>query len=166
MFYRVHQFLRAIFPHVDPSEINWALNHLSPEASELFLQQSLPEQRHSIDVAKTIIKTKVPLAFDDFQNLMTAALLHDCGKSFISLRIWQRVYIVLVHKMPQLLWPYFKRGHSIFAVSLKIDASHALWGGSLAEKAGLNPMVCLLIREHHTPTTDLGRILEQADNIN
>jgi len=164
MFYRIHQFIHAIFPHIDPSEINWALNHLSPEASELFLQQSQPEQRHAIDVAKSIYKTNPPLSFHDFQNLITAALLHDCGKSIVSIRLWQRVYIVLIHKKPQFLWTHLTRGHSIFALSLKIDARHALWGGYLAKKAGLNSIVCLLIREHHTPTTDLGRILEQADN--
>jgi len=165
MFYRVNQFILAIFPHIDPSEINWALDHLSPEAAELFLRQSLPEQRHAINVVKSILKAKLPISFDDFQNLITAALLHDCGKSIASIRLWQRVYIVLMRKMPQSLLTHLAKGHSIFAFSMKIDVRHALWGESLAKKAGLNSVVCLLIREHHTPSTYLGRILKQADDM-
>jgi len=165
MFYRLNQFILAIFPHIDPSEINWALDHLSPEAAELFLQQSLPEQRHAINVAKSILNANPPISFEDLQNLITAALLHDCGKSIVSIRLWQRVYIVLMQKMPQSLRSRLEKGHSIFAFSLKIDVRHALWGESLAKKAGLNSFVCLLIREHHTPSTFLGRILEQVDNM-
>ena len=164
MFYRINQFIRAIFSHIDPSDMNWALNHLSPEASELFLQQSQPEQRHAIDVAESIIKAKYTLTFYDFQNLITAALLHDCGKSIVAIRLWHRVFIVLMHKMPQFFWSILERIHSIFAVPLKFDSRHAQWGGYLAKKAGLNSVVCILIHEHHTPTTELGRILEQADN--
>jgi len=164
MFYRIHQFFRAIFPHLNQTDINWAMNHLSPEASELFLQQSQPEQRHAIDVANSIIKANTLLSFHDFQNLITAALLHDCGKSLVSIRLWQRVYIVLMHNMPHFLWSRLERGPSLFSIPLKIDKRHALWGEYLAKKAGMNSVVCLLIREHHTPTTNLGRILEQADN--
>lgn len=164
MLYRVYQFINAVFPHLTQTEINWAINHLSPEASELFLQQSRPEQRHAIDVAKSIIHANFPLLFDDFQNLITAALLHDCGKSVVFLRLWQRVYIVLMHRMPQFVLSLLNRSHPFFSFPLKIDERHALWGECLAKKAGLNSVVCLLIREHHNPTTDLGRILEQADN--
>lgn len=166
MFYRVRQFIHAIFPYVDPSDIDWALNHLSLEASNLFLLQSKPEQRHAIGVAKSINKIVPTLSIYDFQNLITAALLHDCGKSVACIRLWQRIYIVLIQKMPQFLRSHLMRGNSIFAISIKIDERHALWGEYLAKKAGLNSIVCLLIREHHTPTTDLGRILELADDMN
>ncbi|MDA8221707.1 HD domain-containing protein [Desulfosporosinus sp.] len=165
MFYRVHQFICAVFPHLNQTDIDWAIDHLSPEASKLFLRQSKPEQRHAIDVAKSIVNANNPISFHEFQDLITAALLHDCGKSVASIRLWQRVYIVLMNKMPNFLWSNLERGPSIFSIPLKVYERHALWGGYLAKKAGLNSVVCLLIREHHTPTTDLGRILEQADNM-
>ncbi|EHQ90287.1 HD domain-containing protein [Desulfosporosinus youngiae] len=165
MLYRINQFILAVFPRINPSEKNWALGYLSPEAKELFLQQSLPEQRHAINVAKSILETNPPISLEDLQNLITAALLHDCGKSLVSIRLWQRVYIVLMQKTPQSLRSRLEKGRSVFAFSLRIDVQHALWGESLAKKAGLNSAVCLLIREHHTPSTYLGRILEQADNM-
>lgn len=164
MFYRLQQFYHTIFPHLNDTDIKWALNHLSPEAAKLFLQQSKPEQRHAIDVAKSITETSHLLPSNDFQNITAAALLHDCGKSIISIHLWQRVYIVLMHKAPKFLKSHFEKGPSIISFPLKIEARHALWGAYLAKKAGLNSIVCLLIREHHAPRTALGRILEQSDN--
>ncbi|MDR3602795.1 MAG: HD domain-containing protein [Desulfosporosinus sp.] len=164
MFYRVHQFTHAFFPHINCLEIKWTRNTLSPEAYALFLKQSRTEQRHALDVAKSIFNNNRALSYSDLQNLLAAALLHDCGKSIVSIRLWQRVFIVLMQKMPQPLWSCLENSHTIFALPLKISTQHATWGGCLAEKAGLNPEICLLIREHHAPKTKLGRILARADN--
>ena len=164
MIYRVLQFAHAIFPHVNPLEVKWALKHLSPEAAILFLQQSLPDQRHAIDVTQSIIKERHPVLIDDFKNLIIAALLHDCGKSMIFIHIWERVFIVLIQIIPQSLRSRLERGLSRFSFPLKVDTRHALWGSYLAKQAGLNPEVCQLIRDHHKPKTNLGRLLEQADN--
>ncbi|AET68962.1 putative domain HDIG-containing protein [Desulfosporosinus orientis DSM 765] len=164
MFYRAHQFYRAIFSSIMPSDLRWAVNHLPPQAAELFLKQSRPEQRHAIDVARSIAKINHHLPLSEFHNLMIAALLHDCGKSMVSIRLWERVYVVLIQKAPRSLCFCLEKGNSIFSLPLKINTRHALWGAHLAERAGLNSEICLLIREHHNPSSKLGFILEQADN--
>ena len=164
MFYRVHQFIHATFPHIDSSEITWALHNLPPAARSLFLKQSLSEQSHAVDVAQSLMKEKNSLTLSSFQNLLAAALLHDCGKSKVSNRLWHRVFIVLMQKMPQSIWSRFERSHTVFATPLKTSSQHAIWGANLAQRAGLNPVICLLIHEHHNPKTELGRILESADN--
>jgi hypothetical protein len=69
-----------------------------------------------------------------------------------------------MQKMPQSIWSRLERSHTVFATPLKNASQHAIWGGNLAQRAGLNPMICLLIHEHHSPKTELGRILESADN--
>jgi hypothetical protein len=164
MFYRVHQFIHAIFPQIDSSEITWALDNLPPEACSLFLKQSRSEQRHALDVALSLMKEKNTLTLSNFQNLLVAALLHDCGKSKVCNCLWHRVFIVLMQKMPQSIWSRLERSHTVFATPLKTASQHANWGGNLAQRAGLNPVICLLIHEHHSPKTELGRILESADN--
>lgn len=164
MFYRVHQFIHAIFPYIESSEITWALDNLPPEACSLFLKQSLPEQRHALDVARSLMIEKNSLTLSNFQDLLAAALLHDCGKSKVRNRLWHRVFIVLMQKMPQSIWSRIERSHTVLATPLKIASQHAIWGGYLAQRAGLNPVICLLIHEHHSPKTELGRILESADN--
>lgn len=164
MIYRILQFAHTIFPHLNRQEVKWALKHLSPKASILFLQQSLADQRHAIDVTQSIIKAKHPILIDDFKNLITAALLHDCGKSIVFIHLWERVFIVLIQITPHSLRSRIEHGLSRFSFPLKVDTRHALWGSYLAEQAGLNPEVCQLIRDHHKPRNNLGRFLEQADN--
>ena len=164
MFYRVYQFIKAICSHIDSSEITWALDNLPPEAGLLFLKQSRSEQRHALDVAQSIMKEQTTLSVSNYQNLLAAALLHDCGKSKVCNRLWHRVFIVLMQKMPQSIRSRLERSHTVFAAPLKTASQHAIWGCNLARGAGLNPVICLLIYEHHNPQTELGRILESSDN--
>lgn len=164
MFYRVHQFIKTIFSGINPSEIKWALDNLPPEARLLFLKQSRSDQRHAIDVAQSLLKEKNTLSRTDFQNLLIAALLHDSGKSKVCNRLWHQVFIVLMQKMPPSLWSRLERSHSFFAAPLRTASQHAAWGCNLAQRAGLNPEICLLIYEHHNPTTELGRLLKMADD--
>lgn len=164
MFYRVHQFMKTIFFDIDSSEITWALDNLPPKAGSLFLKQSRSEQRHALDVAQNIMKERNTLSISNYQNLLAAALLHDCGKSRVSNRLWHRVFIVLMQKMPPSIWSRLERSHTVFATPLKTASQHAIWGSNLARGAGLNSVICLLIYEHHNPKTELGRILESSDN--
>jgi hypothetical protein len=164
MFYRVHQFMKAIFSKIDSSEITWALNNLPPGSGSLFLKQSRSEQRHALNVAQSIMKEQPTLSVSNYQNLLAAALLHDCGKSRICNRLWHRVFVVLMQKMPQPIWFRLERSHTIFATPLKTASQHAIWGCNLAREAGLNPVICYLIYEHHNPKTALGRILQSSDN--
>ncbi|WP_407308585.1 HD domain-containing protein [Desulfosporosinus sp. SB140] len=164
MFYRVHQFVQAFFPRIHPSETFEAIRFLSPKAKSLFLQQSPAEQRHALSVAQSLLDYQDILSSSDYLDLVTAALLHDCGKSLVTIRLWQRVFIVLMQQMPKSLWIRVENGPAFLAAPLKIAKHHALWGGNLAHKIGLNPRICLLIREHHTPSTKLGQMLHKADN--
>ena len=164
MLYRVHQFIKAIFPAIASSEITFALEKLPPEACSLFLKQSASEQRHAIDVAQDLMNQQNRLTLSDFEDLLIAALLHDCGKSKVCNPLWHRVSIVIMQKLPQSTWSSLERGTTIFAEPLKTASQHAIWGGNLAQIAGLSPLICRLIYEHHRPQTELGRILESADN--
>lgn len=128
MFYRVHQFIKAIFPKIHASEIRWALDYLPPEACLLFLKQSLSEQRHALDVTQSLLKEEIALTPLNYQDLLTAALLHDCGKSKVCIRLWHRVFIVLMQKMPQSIWSRLERSHTVFATPLKTASQHAIWG--------------------------------------
>lgn len=166
MFYRVQQFINAIVPNVEPSEITWALENLPAEAGSLFLKQSPPEQRHALDVAQSLMNDQNIFTHSDFHTLLAAALLHDCGKAKVHTRLWHRIFIVLMQKMPPAFWARLESSHTVFATPLVTATQHAIWGCNLAQKSGLNPLICLLIREHHNPTTELGRMLQSADNAN
>jgi HD-like signal output (HDOD) protein len=149
-----------------------AAETLPAAAFSLFCRQALPEQRHALDVAKSLKARKIDLnlSAEDYHNLIIAALLHDCGKSFVNIQLWQRIMIVLVTAGPcQFMKNYIinnKNQVRSLALTLEIADRHAEWGESLARKAGLNEYICLLIREHHSPRTELGRILQENDNTN
>ncbi|MFZ3372216.1 MAG: HD domain-containing protein, partial [Desulfitobacteriaceae bacterium] len=155
MFYRVKQFYKALFPFINPLEIAWVARTLPVSAFSLFRKQALPEQRHALDVTKSLeIELKsLALNSDEYQNLIIAALLHDCGKSLVRVHLWQRILIVLIDISPLQLNDYPGAKPKHLALTLKILHYHALWGEALAKKAGLNQQICLLIREHHFPKT-------------
>ena len=171
MFYCAQQFWKAFFPRINPAEITWALNQLPPDAHALFLKQSKAEQRHSLDVAKDLAVSDLRGAQDgltpaDRQNLISAALLHDCGKSAVTTRLWQRVFVVILQKFPPSVWASLVDSSTFLAAPLKTAGQHALWGSDLARESGLNQAVCTLIAEHHSPGSLLGRVLAEADRRN
>lgn len=163
MFYRIRQFFQALFSKPSPSELEELQTFLPPQAYSLFLRQSLAEQRHGIDVAKLIRGWDLSLTRQEKINIVTAAILHDCGKSYIKIRLWHRVFIVLIDRVPRPLKLMVIK-YKPFQVPLHLSTQHARWGSHLAKKAGLSMDVCNLIYEHHHPKTALGIILQKADN--
>ncbi|MHB8125494.1 MAG: HD domain-containing protein [Desulfitobacteriaceae bacterium] len=166
MFYRIKQFYKALFPSISPLEIEWVAKTLPASAFSIFRKQSLPEQRHALDVTKSLAIETQSLALnpDEYQNLIFAALLHDCGKSLIQLHLWQRVLIVLFNVWPLQLKENTEAKPGYLSSTLNIAHQHAEWGESLAKEAGLNQQICLLIRQHHSPQTKLGKLLQKNDN--
>lgn len=164
MFYRARQTWDALFPKIQPLEIKWAQSILTEAAFDLFLQQSLAEQRHALDVAQVLAKRALPVSPLEHTILMTAALLHDCGKSLRHVRLWQRIFVVIMQKLPEPLWQTLEKSRTPLSFPLRLATRHAEWGSSLARQAGLNEEVCLLIRHHHSPVTELGKLLKQADD--
>lgn len=163
MFYRVKQFLQALYPRITPVELQYVQQTVPPEALPLFLSQSVAEQRHALNVVKHLAAWK-SLTSDEYLTLVLAALFHDCGKSWVGIKLWERVFIVLADQAPCWLKPTITRSH-LFAHPLQIASQHADWGCDLAQASGLPPLVCYLIQEHHHPTTALGRLLQKADNL-
>lgn len=162
----MYQFRQALFPHIETSELQWLQETLPPPAYALFLKQARAEQRHALDVAQSIAQSHHNISPSLFNSLIQAALLHDCGKSQVRIRLWHRVASVLLQKLSPALCHKIEQGDSIFALPLRITSQHPKWGKLLARQAGLNEQVCTLIGEHHTPSTELGKLLQQADNRN
>ncbi len=166
MFYRVRQFYKALFPYINPSEIEWVAKTLPASAFSIFRKQALPEQRHALDVTKNLVMEMKSLSLrpEEYQNLVLAALLHDCGKSLIQLHLWQRILIVLLNVLPLNIKKTIGSRPGPLSYTLTIAQQHAKWGESLAKEAGLNTQICLLIRQHHSPQTELGKLLQEIDN--
>jgi hypothetical protein len=105
-----------------------------------------------------------------------AALLHDAGKSGGRLRLWHRVFIVLIRAVRTPLldrlaadeprgwrYPFFVHQH------------HPELGAELAQAAACSPTTVELIRRHQEPPASnplrtrqdkLLAVLQEADGVN
>lgn len=168
MFYRLNQLYHALFAKVYPKEYTWLSEILTPQELILFGQQTLTEQRHALDVAYDIQKDQERIAKtfggNTYQDLLHAALLHDCGKSLHPLKLWQRIFIVIAGSLPLPWQNKIVSDKNIFGKTLIIHQQHSAWGKHLAAKAGVKEAIQVLIQNHHTPHGTLEELLYQADN--
>jgi hypothetical protein len=146
--YRVWQVWRNLTPRpLGAADHAVLAAHLGPEARRLFATMSPADQRHSLDVWAALCAQGHEEA-----DLLTAALLHDCGKGGGRVRLWVRPPIVLLRACaPALLeWlthaprPWWRRP---FYYAWR----HAEVGADLAAAAGVASDAVLLIRTHHQP---------------
>ncbi len=91
--YRARQFGRLFTRRLNREQLAQVDSWLPPPLFELFCRLTPSEQYHAYHVRQT-------LAADGQTNpdLLTAALLHDVGKSKMPLAMWERVLIVLGFK--------------------------------------------------------------------
>jgi putative nucleotidyltransferase with HDIG domain len=168
--YRVWQFWRVVWGKPDEHGLTTASEHLSPKLFNLFQQMSPAEQAHALRVLSGVRER----GYED-SALLTAALLHDVGKSRCPLYPWERAWIVLAN-------PFFAEkseewGHgnpSGWKRAFVVAAQHAGWGAEMAAANGASEVAVKLIREHQTASpmgfseeeADLLAVLKQADNEN
>jgi hypothetical protein len=168
MFYRFNQLLRAVFATVHQREHEWVHGILTADEQSIFYRQTLTEQRHAIDVALDIHNQQAAIVelYGNifYEDLLHAALLHDCGKSLFPHRIWQRIFIVFICHCPDQWQRLLVRKKNIFGKTLVIYKRHPAWGKKITAKAGVPKEIQALIANHHTPTTPLEHILYAADN--
>jgi putative nucleotidyltransferase with HDIG domain len=164
LFYRLRQIRQTYYPKLTAWEIAWVKTVLPPAAFALFWRQEQKEQRHAFDVASAIERSYPELSYEDQHTLLTAALLHDCGKSLRPVLLWQRIFAVLAAFLPAGVRTALSRSKTPFSYPLRLAAEHPLWGAELAREAGLPDDCRRLIAEHHQPTTYLGRILQTEDD--
>lgn len=111
---------------------------------ELFLRQQPSEQHHSLRIYERL------LAQDErAPELLTAALLHDVGKSRVPLRPWERAVVVLVNAVAPELGRRWGEGEPHgWRRPFVTAAQHPVWGAELACQAGAAPLTVSLIRRH------------------
>ncbi|MCX7680693.1 MAG: HD domain-containing protein [Anaerolineae bacterium] len=143
--YRVRQFIRALTARVSEEELEEVAQVVSPAAYELFCSMAVQDQRHSLDVYTTL-----RLSGWHHPDLLTAALLHDVGKSLAPLPAWQRALIVLLSRFVPCLLERLGRGELRgWRRGFVVHAHHAELGASLAQRAGCSPLASSLIGRHH-----------------
>lgn len=170
--YRLSQFwheLRA--GALSPGAWDEVGNVLSPAELALFRRFDDSDRWHAVYVLRTL-----RAAGHAHPDLQTAALLHDVGKTRVSLNVWERSLIVLVGALaPDRVkaWGAPADGPEPaggWRKSFVVKVRHPAWGAEMAAAAGATPRAVALIRHHQDPSTTLADpllpLLQWADDLN
>ncbi len=168
--YRFAQGLRALGAWFRPVDDDLPRAHLTPALYALYRQMRRSERQHSLRVLQDLLN-----AGHTDPDLLTAALLHDVGKSRMPFTLPEKVLVVLVKVFTPKLYQRWGNGPAHgwrrpFAVSVQ----HPAWGAEMVAEIGGSPLAITLIRHHANPPTDASQddtarllaVLYAADNRN
>lgn len=142
--YRVQQFWQALFARPTRPGIERARQVLSPPLMALFEAQQASQQAHCLRILEMLQASGA-----EHPDLLAAALLHDIGKNRYSLRVWERVLIVLVQALlPGRMQAWGQGEAAGWRRAFVVAARHPAWGAEMAQAAGCTPLTMALIRRH------------------
>lgn len=123
---------------------------LKPGELALFRRFSHGDQQHGYQVLRTL-----RAAGDDHPALLTAALLHDIGKTRFHIHVWERV----VGSLGDIFFPgtaaRWGRGEPRgWRRPFAIRQQHAAWSAEMAAAAGSAPLAVALMRYHQDKELD------------
>jgi hypothetical protein len=133
---------------------------LTPAQRELFESMHRADQRHGLDVVRSL-----RAAGHANPDLLLAGLLHDCAKG-PGMGLWQRIGWSLGQRYGSRVRRALERLPG-FAAAFERLEQHAARSAELALAAGCSPRTAELIRAQAADDgTDLGRALRLADGAN
>lgn len=177
--YRLGQFWRVWRARPLPeTAVTHIKSILTDKEVELFNRFSASDQQHSYRVL-----TALQSAGQTHPDLLTAALLHDVGKTRVALTIWERSLIVLAQALlPEKSAAWGQGTAGGWQRPFVVKQQHPAWGAEMAQAAGSSPLTTALIRRHQddlpetpalseaetavTAEDKLLRLLQWADNQN
>jgi len=156
--HRVRQFVGALRPRVTEADRAGAYAHLDEAQRRIFEAMTLRDQQHGIEVFRRV---RASAAGD--RALLTAALLHDCGKGRVAL--WERVaFVVLNAAAPSLLRRVATAEGAPWRQALWRLLHHPELGAEAVAQAGGDPDVVRMIREQDAERPDARlALLQMAD---
>ncbi|MGB1253889.1 MAG: HD domain-containing protein [Candidatus Promineifilaceae bacterium] len=148
MLYRIKQFwwARTAQPL---SKVQWLRVQgvlASAELLTLFSTQSNSDQQHTLRILNLL---QSPI--DQNNSLLKAALLHDVGKTRLSISILDRVFVVLASLfIPKrsATWGLDPQPPFRYRKSFVMKHWHPAWGADMAAAAGADQLTINLIRRH------------------
>ncbi len=158
--YRARQAGWALRPRVNDKERAEAREALGDRLFALFEGMDGADQRHCIDVYRAVRGAGCA-----DRDVLTAALIHDCGKAPNAedgrIRLWHRIaYVALGAVAPGLLRPLLRRPRG-----LRLLDSHVGRGIEMAAAHGASPDVVALMRGMEGEGGDeRARLLRTADD--
>ncbi len=156
---KVRQFGRHLFGRVAPVERAALAEWVTPAQLALFDAMHRADQRHGLDVVRTL-----RAAGHEEPELLLAGLLHDAGKGR-DVGLWHRVAWSLGERYGGSVTALASRLPGFAAAFARI-ARHSERSAELALAAGCSRLTAELIRDQATPRDARGTALLLADEAN
>lgn len=169
MFYRVKQFFRAITAKLENDELILIHEYLSEKEKNLFFKLAKSEQKHSVLVAKDVLKSikQHNLNYDiDEKKMVKVALLHDIGKIECRLNPIDKSILVILDKISN------GKIRTVKNEKIYLYYNHPMIGYELLKDFNYEDDFLLLIKNHHMKYDEIDKdnielmILKKCDDNN
>jgi putative nucleotidyltransferase with HDIG domain len=148
--YRACQFWRALTAAPTAEDLSEVCQALPTPLMALFLRLQPDEQAHSFWIYRQLRAEN-----ETDVDLLTAALLHDIGKSCYPLHLWERVLNVLGRAcFPRQVKDWGQGDPCGWKRPFVVAQQHPVWGAAMAVGLGASPRAAELIRHHHAAPED------------
>lgn len=152
--YRIRQGLNNLTAEMRPRDRQLASQYLSTGEQAFFDRMDPADQRHSVDVLRTLLDSA-----ETDPHLLKAALLHDVGKSRCRIGTVHRTLAVLARALTggrrlPVTWPPGPGWWTPFYVI----SNHARIGASMLAKSGCEERVWRLAELHQISPENVGQI--------
>lgn len=154
--YRFRQGVRALVAWTQPVADAQAAQYLTPPLLALYTQMRRSERQHSLRVLHDLLAAGYTQP-----DLLTAALLHDVGKTRTHFFLPEKVLVVLVKAFFPALYQRWgraadenSRGLLHWRRPFAVSVQHPVWGADMVAAAGGSARAVDLIRRHADPLPD------------
>lgn len=158
---RVRQTVQALFAWIRPVDDTVAEAFLTPDEFALFMRMGRSDRQHHLRVF-----SRLQAQGHTHPALLTAALLHDVGKTRSTFTIPHRIAAVLVKKFAPAYFEQWSQGEpASWRTAFVVSAQHPVWSAEMMEAVRSDPLSIWLVRHHqdkiypHNETA--ARLLEQ-----
>jgi hypothetical protein len=167
MFGRIRQTILALTAYLRPVGDEVALQYLTDTEYSLFMSMKRSDRQHHLRVLGYLLKRNY-----NHPALLTAALLHDVGKSTAPFSIPDRIVAVVVNKLFPEKYRQWSSGKPVgWRTPFVVSAHHPDWGADLLSAADGDNVAVALVR-HHQDEMDtvpvhirnLLQLLQEADD--
>ncbi len=153
---RVRQFFWAFFSSVSEQDRNFVKEILDSELLPLFYRMSVPDQCHSLRVARYVqshFSDGIEPA--DYGLLLRCSLLHDIGRQKGDLGVFGKSFAVIFSNVfPGLSDKYSKKENGYWHRKMYIYYQHAKIGADILMELGYSEEAEVIRRHHEAPADD------------